>query len=114
MSRSTVTALRLVPALAEPDPTQEQLPGLALAPAGFDRQLPAIPRADSRARRARSLLRVVGTRAAGERGMATAEYAVGLVAACAFALVLYKVVNGTPVVELLNALAQRALTFVAP
>jgi hypothetical protein len=41
--------------------------------------------------------------------MSTAEYAVGTVAACAFAAVLYRVVTGGSVVTALNHLVQRAL-----
>ena len=48
-------------------------------------------------------------RAAGEAGMSTAEYAVGTVAACAFAAVLYRVVTGGSVVAALGHLVQRAL-----
>jgi hypothetical protein len=48
-------------------------------------------------------------RAAGEAGMSTAEYAVGTVAACAFAAVLYRVVTGGSVVEGLSALVADAL-----
>jgi Protein of unknown function (DUF4244) len=45
-----------------------------------------------------------------EEGMSTAEYAVGTVAACAFAAVLYKVVTGGSVVTALGDLVQSALT----
>jgi hypothetical protein len=41
--------------------------------------------------------------------MSTAEYAVGTVAACAFAAVLYRVVTGGSVVTALGALVERAL-----
>jgi hypothetical protein len=47
--------------------------------------------------------------AAGEAGMSTAEYAVGTVAACAFAAVLYRVVTGGSVVDGLSALVADAL-----
>jgi Protein of unknown function (DUF4244) len=46
----------------------------------------------------------------GEDGMSTAEYAVGTVAACAFAAVLYQVVTGGSVVAALGDLVQSALT----
>jgi len=46
----------------------------------------------------------------GEEGMSTAEYAVGTVAACAFAAVLYQVVTGGSVVSALGDLVQSALT----
>jgi hypothetical protein len=45
----------------------------------------------------------------GEEGMSTAEYAVGTVAACAFAAVLYRVVTGGSVVSALGDLVQSAL-----
>lgn len=48
--------------------------------------------------------------ASGEAGMSTAEYAVGTVAACAFAAVLYKVVTGGSVVAALGELVQSALS----
>ena len=44
-----------------------------------------------------------------EAGMSTAEYAVGTVAACAFAAVLYRVVTGDSVVDGLTDLVDRAL-----
>ncbi len=44
-----------------------------------------------------------------EAGMSTAEYAVGTVAACAFAAVLYKVVTGASVVTALGGLVADAL-----
>ena len=46
----------------------------------------------------------------GEAGMSTAEYAVGTVAACAFAAVLYRVVTGGSVVTALGELVQSALS----
>jgi hypothetical protein len=48
-------------------------------------------------------------RQAAEAGMSTAEYAVGTVAACAFAAVLYRVVTGGSIVTALGHLVQRAL-----
>lgn len=45
----------------------------------------------------------------GEEGMSTAEYAVGTVAACAFAAVLYRVVTGGSVVTGLTDLVESAL-----
>lgn len=44
-----------------------------------------------------------------ECGMSTAEYAVGTIAACAFAALLYKVVTSTQVFDLLTGLVTRAL-----
>jgi hypothetical protein len=49
-------------------------------------------------------------RASAESGMSTAEYAVGTVAACAFAAVLYKVVTGGSIVSALGDLVERALS----
>ncbi|WP_028934163.1 DUF4244 domain-containing protein [Pseudonocardia spinosispora] len=46
----------------------------------------------------------------GDDGMSTAEYAIGTVAAAAFAAVLYGVVSGDSIVSALTALVQRALT----
>jgi hypothetical protein len=48
-------------------------------------------------------------RADAEAGMSTAEYAVGTVAACAFAAVLYRVVTGDSVVTGLDDLVSSAL-----
>ena len=48
-----------------------------------------------------------------EAGMSTAEYAVGTVAACAFAAVLYRVVTGDSVVDGLTDLVDRALATLA-
>jgi hypothetical protein len=45
--------------------------------------------------------------------MSTAEYAVGTVAACAFAAVLYRVVTGDSIVSALDALVDRALNTLA-
>ncbi|MFQ6196840.1 DUF4244 domain-containing protein [Streptomyces sp. NPDC000405] len=46
---------------------------------------------------------------AGEAGMTTAEYAVGTLAACALAAVLYKVVTSGPVSAALQQLIVKAL-----
>jgi hypothetical protein len=48
-------------------------------------------------------------RSAPEAGMSTAEYAVGTVAACAFAAVLYRVVTGDSIVTGLTELVDAAL-----
>ena len=53
--------------------------------------------------------RWAAVRAAAESGMSTAEYAVGTVAACAFAAVLYRVVTGGSIVTGLTDLVERAL-----
>ncbi len=49
-------------------------------------------------------------RASGDAGMSTAEYAVGTVAACAFAAVLYRVVTGGSIVTALTDLVDSALS----
>ena len=59
--------------------------------------------------RARLTRRWAAVRAAGEAGMSTAEYAVGTVAACAFAAVLYRVVTGGSIVTGLTELIDSAL-----
>jgi hypothetical protein len=53
--------------------------------------------------------RWAAVRASGEAGMSTAEYAVGTVAACAFAAVLYRVVTGSSIVTGLTDLVESAL-----
>ncbi|MGH3517926.1 MAG: DUF4244 domain-containing protein [Haloechinothrix sp.] len=65
-----------------------------LAPGGLPRGM--LPRA-------RALL-------ASDDGMSTAEYAIGTIAAAAFAAVLYAVVTGDSVVAGLTGLVQRALS----
>lgn len=49
-------------------------------------------------------------RVSGDAGMTTAEYAVGTIAACAFAAVLYKVVTGDSILTGLTGLINSALT----
>lgn len=46
----------------------------------------------------------------GDAGMSTAEYAVGTIAACAFAAVLYQVVTGDSIVSALRDLITSALS----
>nr|WP_055586768.1 DUF4244 domain-containing protein [Peterkaempfera griseoplana] len=53
--------------------------------------------------------RLVAVRAAADAGMTTAEYAVGTVAACGFAAVLYKVVTSDAVSGAIAKVVQRAL-----
>jgi hypothetical protein len=57
----------------------------------------------------RTAVRRTGGRPTGEQGMTTAEYAVGTVAACGFAGILYKVVTSPQVTQLLHDLVERAL-----
>lgn len=44
-----------------------------------------------------------------DAGMSTAEYAIGTIAACAFAALLYKVITSTQILDLLTGLVARAL-----
>lgn len=44
-----------------------------------------------------------------DAGMSTAEYAIGTLAACAFAALLYKVVTSSQILSLLTGLVTRAL-----
>lgn len=50
-----------------------------------------------------------GRRFRDERGTTTAEYAIGTLAACAFAAVLYKILTGGAVASALSGLIRRAL-----
>ena len=50
------------------------------------------------------------TRPVGDQGMTTAEYAVGTVAACGFAGVLFKLLTSDSVVRMLKDIVERALT----
>jgi len=45
-----------------------------------------------------------------DSGMTTAEYAVGTIAAAAFAAMLYAIVTGRPVVSALGSLVAKALS----
>ena len=45
-----------------------------------------------------------------DAGMTTAEYAVGTVAACAFAAVLYRIVRSDTVLSLLSGIVTKALS----
>ncbi|WSC82974.1 DUF4244 domain-containing protein [Streptosporangium sp. NBC_01639] len=57
--------------------------------------------------RARWVLLTAG--AGRDRGMSTAEYAVGTIAACAFAALLFKVVTSSEVQQMISSLINRAL-----
>jgi hypothetical protein len=57
----------------------------------------------------RVLGRLRAVRAAVDRGMSTAEYAVGTVAAVAFAVVLYKIVRSDAVASALSSIVDKAL-----
>ena len=79
------------PDAAEPSPVEEE---------------GTVARPTMRRRLAHRWARVV---AEPEAGMSTAEYAVGTIAACAFAAVLYKVVTGGSIVTALGDLVASAL-----
>ena len=49
-------------------------------------------------------------RLSSDRGMTTAEYAVGTVAACGFGGILYKILTSDEVVKMLKEILKRALT----
>ena len=48
-------------------------------------------------------------RVSGDAGMSTAEYAVGTVAACGFAALLYKILTSDTVLHLVTDIISRAL-----
>ncbi|WP_424528433.1 DUF4244 domain-containing protein [Sphaerisporangium viridialbum] len=64
-------------------------------------------RLDSARASARRLAMVARTRS--EAGMSTAEYAVGTIAACAFAGLLFKIVSSPEVRKMLSDIISRAL-----
>lgn len=51
---------------------------------------------------------VVSRLRGGERGMTTAEYAVGTVAACGFGGILYKLLTSDAVMDLLGGVIEKA------
>ncbi|MEU6017799.1 DUF4244 domain-containing protein [Streptomyces sp. NPDC047515] len=59
--------------------------------------------------RIRGWVRSLVGRFRSDSGMTTSEYAVGTIAACAFAAVLYKVVTSQPVMSALQSLLKDAL-----
>lgn len=67
-------------------------------------------RCSSRYARARAALRRRLAGRGGDAGMSTAEYAVGTIAACAFAAVLYQVVTGDSIASALRELIESALS----
>ncbi|MEV7426059.1 DUF4244 domain-containing protein [Streptomyces sp. NBC_01429] len=60
-------------------------------------------------RKTRRARRAWARRFGADTGMTTSEYAVGTIAACAFAAVLYKVVTSGPVSGALQSLIGKAL-----
>ncbi|MEX5719417.1 DUF4244 domain-containing protein [Geodermatophilus maliterrae] len=93
------------PGPEQPDPEQPdpEQPGPE-QPGPEDAASPATP-----SRRERLTDRWARVAATAEAGMSTAEYAVGTVAACAFAAVLYRVVTGGSIVSALGDLVESAL-----
>jgi hypothetical protein len=77
------------------------------SPATTPDDIKAIPTPSSPSRRASKWLHYAALNR--ERGMSTAEYAVGTIAACAFAALLFKVVSSPEVQEMLTSLIDRAL-----
>ncbi|WP_437090145.1 DUF4244 domain-containing protein [Streptomyces hundungensis] len=65
--------------------------------------------ADATKRRMRLWRLALRRRIRGDAGMSTSEYAVGTLAACAFAAILYKVVTSGGVVTALTQLITKAL-----
>ena len=55
-------------------------------------------------------IRARGNGLHGDDGMSTVEYAIGTIAAAAFAAILYAVISGDTIVDALTSLIQRALT----
>ncbi|TYP84768.1 DUF4244 domain-containing protein [Blastococcus xanthinilyticus] len=93
--------------MSAPQPTADTAPtDPALADSALADSAPAGPPAPARGFLARRWARL---RATAEAGMSTAEYAVGTVAACAFAAVLYRVVTGDSIVSGLTDLVDTAL-----
>ncbi len=109
MTCSTPVQLHLVPALP-PDPTGDALDSDR---SEREQSLPALGEffgdVETVGRPAVPSRRFNRLRVLGDRGMATAEYAVGLVAACAFAAALWTIVTSGTVSGLLTGLATKAL-----
>ena len=55
--------------------------------------------------------RITAMRSSRDAGMATAEYAVGTVAACGFGGVLYKLLTNDSILDLLTNVISKALRF---
>ncbi|WP_327049136.1 DUF4244 domain-containing protein [Microbispora sp. NBC_01189] len=85
---------------------------LRLTRRGWAEARRAAGRGASRARRL-GIQWVVQARTRADAGMSTAEYAVGTIAACGFAALLYKIVTSAEVRSMLAALIQKALKLAA-
>ncbi|MFI7438524.1 DUF4244 domain-containing protein [Nonomuraea indica] len=111
IATAATTAMDTVAGFLHPAPGRTEAAAAAsrrsaAATAAPDRRRAFVSRAFvSRAFVSRALLAAANR----ERGMSTAEYAVGTIAACAFAAILFKVVTGTEVQEMLSSLIDRAL-----
>ncbi|MEU7813220.1 DUF4244 domain-containing protein [Pseudonocardia sp. NPDC049154] len=97
-----------------PEPTDLRVPGETERLSGTPAD-PGPPGRSSPLRRLRhrlaALLRAATARlTADDRGMSTVEYAIGTLAAAAFAAVLYTVISGDSIVTALTQLVQRALS----
>lgn len=125
MTRQTIDQ-RLAPATQAPPatapataPTTSPSANVPTPPARPALRVPPVPRSVrvARADRRRWVGRVRrraarcrdATRTAAEAGMSTAEYAVGTIAACGFAAVLYKIVTSGPVRSALTGVIVKAL-----
>lgn len=78
-------------------------------PPGMDIQAPATGAGRS-TEMVHEVYRRLAALAAREHGMSTVEYAIGTIAAAAFAAVLYTVVTGGSVASALTSIIQRALS----
>jgi Protein of unknown function (DUF4244) len=109
------------PAIGRPQPMVGKTGSLyllaALSLPALVVELPSALRRLIRSLRARMLSMGVQwtltARAKAEAGMSTAEYAVGTIAACGFAALLFKVVTSAEVRSMLAALIQKALKLAA-
>lgn len=100
---ATTVALSTDPPLALSMLGKTRQPGPAGRPLGISsRHGPAASR--------RFTMRRLSSLRRDDRGMATAEYAVGTVAACGFGGVLYKIITSDQVLSLITSVIRKALT----
>ncbi|GAA0933461.1 hypothetical protein GCM10009560_39690 [Nonomuraea longicatena] len=97
---------------ADTHQTADEAPSRTAAPSpdAPDALSPQVEATDLRTRSRNwwaSRVHCTGLRA--DQGMSTAEYAVGTIAACAFAALLFKIVSSPEVQEMLSNLIDRAL-----
>ncbi|MFG1805787.1 DUF4244 domain-containing protein [Streptomyces sp. NPDC049040] len=98
------TAKAAVARESRPQPQPQPQPQPGPGPVDVSSRRPA-----GRRRPGRWDRRMRACRTAAEAGMSTAEYAVGTIAACGFAAVLYKIVTSGPVRSALTAVIEKAL-----